>query len=92
MVHFGLRHRQQYAPLFFFPLFNSRPAFLILELIDIKFMLLHDTKNEENIKNFFTEVHEFYIKVLMNPFHKSDGKISSKAFDTKIKQLGKKYL
>ena len=59
---------------------------------DIKLLLLHDAKNEENIKNFFTEVHEYYIKVLMNPFHKSDGKIASKAFDLKVKQLGKKYL
>jgi len=59
---------------------------------NIKFLLLHDAKNEENIKNFFTEVHEYYLKVLLNPFHKPDGKIMSKSFDAKVKQLGKKYL
>jgi hypothetical protein len=63
-----------------------------LPVADIKFLLLHDTKNEENIKNFFTEAHEYYMKVLMNPFHKTDGRIASKTFDQKVKQLGKKYL
>ena len=30
----------------------------------VKFMLLHDAKNDDGIKNFFSELHELYIKAL----------------------------
>jgi hypothetical protein len=30
---------------------------------DVKFMLLHDGKSEDNVRSFFTEVHELYLKV-----------------------------
>ena len=39
----------------------------------IKLMLLHDVRNEDGIKNFFQEVHELYVKVLMNPFYDPKG-------------------
>jgi len=35
-------------------------------------MLLHDnaiTNNEGGIKNFFGEIHELYVKSLLNPFY-----------------------
>ena len=32
-------------------------------LKDIKFMLLHETKNEDSIRNFFNECYELYLKV-----------------------------
>lgn len=31
--------------------------------LDVKFMLLHDQKSEDSIKQFFTEVYELYVKV-----------------------------
>jgi len=60
--------------------------------IDVKLMLLHDSRNEDNIKNFFQEIHELYIKVLMNPLQEQDGAIESKAFDQKVRAIGRKYL
>jgi len=33
-------------------------------------MLLHETKNEDGIRNFFNECYELYIKVFKNLFIK----------------------
>lgn len=32
---------------------------------NVRMLLLHDVKNEDGIKSFFTEIHELYIKVLV---------------------------
>jgi len=57
-----------------------------------RFMMLHTTKNDDGIKNFFQEVYELYIKVLLNPFYRPDTPITSPAFNQRVKQLGGKYL
>ena len=36
-------------------------------MIDVKFILLHETKNDEGIKSFFSEVWEGYVKVSEQP-------------------------
>jgi hypothetical protein len=58
----------------------------------VKFMLLHNLKNEDSIKNFFVDVHEFYLKILMNPFYEVNTPITSKVFDDRVKQLALKKL
>ena len=57
----------------------------------IKLMLLHDVRNEDGIKNFFNEVYELYVKVLLNPFYKVNSAINSSIFDARVKILGRRY-
>ncbi|KAK3037812.1 hypothetical protein RJ639_031853 [Escallonia herrerae] len=39
----------------------------ILHFLHTRLMLLHDSRNDDGIKTFFQEVHELYIKVLIQP-------------------------
>ncbi|XP_077214034.1 transport protein particle 20 kDa subunit-like [Tasmannia lanceolata] len=55
-------------------------------------MLLHDSRNEDGIKSFFQEVHELYIKILLNPVYVPGSRITSSYFDTKVRGLARKYL
>ncbi|XP_024394010.1 uncharacterized protein [Physcomitrium patens] len=57
-----------------------------------RLMLLHDSRNEDGIKNFFQEVHELYIKMLLNPLYVPGSRISSPFFDTRVRALARKYL
>lgn len=59
---------------------------------NIRFMLVHETKNEESIRQFFSDVYDLYVKTLMSPFYRVTDKIQSPAFDAKVRALAKKYL
>ncbi|KAL4308315.1 hypothetical protein GQ457_01G023710 [Hibiscus cannabinus] len=61
-------------------------------VIHTRFMLLHDSRNEDGIKSFFQEVHELYIKILLNPLYLPGSRITSSHFDTKVRALARKYL
>ncbi|CAI0378609.1 unnamed protein product [Linum tenue] len=71
-------------------------AFSIRYFLDIfkhtRLMLLHDSRNDDGIKSFFQEVHELYIKVLLNPLYLPGARIASSHFDTKVRALARKYL
>ncbi|KAG8897102.1 hypothetical protein FRB99_008456 [Tulasnella sp. 403] len=59
---------------------------------NMKFVLLHESKNDEGIKSFFTDVWESYLKALMNPFHTAHTVIRSPVFDARVRASAKKYL
>ena len=58
----------------------------------VRFMLLHDKKDEDSIKSFFNDVYELYLRVLLNPFYTLNSPIKSHLFDTKIKSMSKRIL
>ncbi|WMV35138.1 hypothetical protein MTR67_028523 [Solanum verrucosum] len=60
--------------------------------IHTRLMLLHDSRNDDGIKSFFQEVHELYIKILLNPLYLPGSRITSSHFDTKVRALARKYL
>jgi hypothetical protein len=59
---------------------------------NVKFLLLHPGRSDETLKAFFNEIYEIYVKYLMNPFVVHDAVIESKAFDDRVRSVGRKYL
>jgi len=59
---------------------------------NMKFILLHEAKNDDGIRMFFMDVWELYVKSLMNPFHTAHTLIKSPVFDARVRVSAKKYL
>ncbi|CAA7260166.1 unnamed protein product [Cyclocybe aegerita] len=59
---------------------------------NMKFVLLHEGKNDEGIRAFFMDVWELYVKTLVNPFHTAHTTIRSSVFDTRVRASARKYL
>jgi len=73
----------------------------------MKFVLLHEGKNDDGIRLFFMEVWEVYVKVdgpycfasptnllqtVLNPFHTAHTAIRSSVFDTRVRASARKHL
>lgn len=56
-----------------------------------RFLLLHDGRTDDSIRNFFKGVHELYLRIALNPFFIPTIKITSQEFHTKVKQLARVY-
>lgn len=72
--------------------FNDLVVSVYVTAGNTRFMLLHDSRNEDGIKSFFQEVHELYIKIILNPLYLPGSRITSSHFDTKVRALARKYL
>lgn len=57
-----------------------------------RLMLLHDTKSEDPIRNFFNEAHELYTRVTLNPFYVRPAPLTGQSFDPRMRQIAKKHL
>ena len=58
----------------------------------VRFLLLHRSRSADAVRASFTEVHELYLKVLLNPFYKPQSPITAKGFDAKVKALAQRHL
>ena len=54
-------------------------------------MLLHDARNEENVRSFFDEVHQLYLRVALNPFHTPRTPIENEVFDRRVRQAARRH-
>ncbi|XP_058004694.1 transport protein particle 20 kDa subunit [Hevea brasiliensis] len=72
--------------------FNDLAVSVYVTAGNTRFMLLHNPHNDDGIKSFFQEVHELYIKILLNPLYLPGSRITSSHFDTKVRALARKYL
>lgn len=57
-----------------------------------RLMLLHDVKSEEPIRAFFSDAHELYARVTLNPFYVRPAPLTGQSFDARLRQLAKKHL
>ena len=71
---------------------NQQYVSVFMTAGSIKFLLLHSGKGEVEIKNFFHEVYDFYVKHAMNPFYKYDTPITSTEFDKRVRAVARRNL
>lgn len=65
----------------------------------MKFVMIHGNLDKGStqiddsaVKSFYQEVHELYVKTLLNPFYKINDPITCPAFDSRVRVLARKYL
>ena len=54
---------------------------------NVVFLLMHERASEDSVGSFMHQVHEMYIKIMMNPFYTHGTVIASGPFDARVHQL-----
>jgi len=59
----------------------------------MRFLLVHDSiRTAENLKGFFSEMYELFVKALLNPFYVPNTPVTSSNFRKKAQLVAKKNL
>ena len=67
--------------------FQGKNIYAYVTASNVVLLLMHDDGNEENVSYFFREVHELYIKLMLNPFYTHGDAIQSKSFKQRVHKL-----
>ena len=59
---------------------------------NVRFLLLHKQRTDDNIRLFMQEIHELYVKLSCNPFHSTTEYIRSAEFNRRVRVHAQKYL
>ena len=88
--HVNLRSQSQdFAGLLKAPASMQVSAFVTAA--QIKFLLLHDGRSDESIRQFFRDVQEVFLKVMMNPFFSPTAPVKSAAFYQRVRAISRSH-
>ena len=72
--------------------FNSLMVSAYVTPGGVYLLLLHEGRGEDAVRGFMTEVHELYVKHILNPFAKFDAPICSPQFDSHVRMASRRFL
>eukprot|EP00300_Choanocystis_sp_HF-7_P007304 c15212_g1_i2.p1 GENE.c15212_g1_i2~~c15212_g1_i2.p1 ORF type:complete len:138 (+),score=34.37 c15212_g1_i2:44-457(+) len=72
--------------------FNEFQVSAFVTASSARFLMIHKARPDESLKHFFFEVYELFIKMIMNPFYPINSPITSPVFDSKVRNLARRYL
>ena len=55
-----------------------------------KFLLLHENRSDDQIKAFFNEVYDLFVRIMLNPFYDSTSKIDVPQFGDRVQHAIRK--
>ena len=67
--------------------FQGKNMYAYVTASNVVLLLMHDDGNEDNVSYLFREVHELYIKHMMNPFYNHGDTIRSPVFEQRVHKL-----
>eukprot|EP00127_Corallochytrium_limacisporum_P000836 Clim_evm12s26 gene=Clim_evmTU12s26 len=72
--------------------FNDMLCSAFLTGSGMKFLLLHDFRSEENVRQFFVETYEAFVRFMLSPFYVFNTPIKNRKFEGKVFENAQRYL